>query len=89
MHVKDSGRGDWCHVRCKSGSLSIIVVSLTFVGMGRRSDLKLSSPVVSKENTWSSIIQSSELTNNSKCQDNMSLHAQKWSDISGFWSDIS
>ena len=29
------------------------------------------------------------LANNSKCQDNMSLHAQKWSDISGFWSDIS
>ena len=26
------------------------------------------------------------LANNSKCQDNMSLHAQKWSDISGFWS---
>ena len=29
------------------------------------------------------------LANNSKCQDNMSLHAQKWSDIYGFWSDIS
>ena len=38
-------------------------------------------------NTWSTLklLQLSS----SKCQDNMSLHAQKWSDISGFWSDIS